>query len=252
MTITSMEPVTVVDWDKVTHVKVTLEEPWRGGGLRWRQGTTEPRRNLSFNPHDPDDEGPWFPGVPIMYPDESPAIAGDPERDSFFMPANINAHVQGKKSKEILPDVRQHAAFIAFGYFMAPKSEPKNGVVGFTQGNERPRLAQFWHGYELPNIATDPRNTSRIGPPAMPRVAIRPLTQAMLPMKYEGEEIVIRPYSFWQFDDPLMYDPIPDGHKARGFVKVPEATGFLAGLTQDEMEALREMLKVKVASAKTK
>jgi len=250
MNIAPMEPLTLVDWDRVTHVKVTLEAPWRGGGLRWRQGTTEPRRNLSFNPHDPDDEGPWFPGVPIMYPDDAPAIFGDPERDSFFMPANINAHLQGKKSKEILPDVRQHAAFIAFGYFMAPRVEPKNGIVGWTQANERPRLAQFWHGYDLPNVAADPRNTSRIGPPQMPKVALRPLNQAMMPIKYEGEEIVIRPYSFWQFDDSQLYDPIPEGHRVRGAAKDPGVPAFLNGLTQDEMEALREMLKAKVSGAK--
>jgi hypothetical protein len=245
-----MEPVLIVDWDKVTHVRVTLEEPWLGGGLRWRQGTTEPRQNASFNAHDPDNEGPWYPGVPIMYPEDAPAIAGDPERDSFIMPGNINARVQSRKG-EIIPDVRQHAAFIAFGYFMAPLTEGKRGVIGFTQSNERPRLAQFWHGFELPNVRDDSRATNRIGPPHIPKVALRPLTQAMMPLKYEGQEIVIRPYSFWKFDDPMLYDPIPEGHMVRG-VKKADAAEYISGLTQDEMEALREMLKAKVAGAKGK
>ncbi len=246
-----MEPIIIVDWDRVTHVRVTLEEAWRGGGLRWRQGTTEPRQNFSFNPHDPDSDGPWYSGMPIMYPESGPAIAGDPERDSFIMPANVAARIQSR-SGEIIPDVRQHAAFIAFGYFMAPLTEGKRGVVGFTQSNERPRIASFWHWYEMPNIPDDRKNMSRIGPPAVPKVAIRPLNQSMLPLKHEGEEIVIRPFSFWKFDDAALYEPIPPGHIPPRKVGSPSSASLLESLAPEEIEALREMLKGRVAVAKSK
>src|SRR5271156_322409 len=203
MTIAPMQPLVAVDWDRVAFMRVTLEEPWKGGGLRWRQGTTEPRQNLSFDASSRGKSGPRFwPGAPIMYPEDAPAIAGDPERASFIMPANMNARVTSRRG-EMVPDVRQHSAFIAFGYFMAPLTDD-DGIVGWTQSNERPRVAAFWHGYEFP-VTPDPTHYSllRVGPPEMPKVSLRPLTTSMVPLKdAEGKEIVIYPHSFWNFDDP--------------------------------------------------
>jgi hypothetical protein len=246
MTIEAMQPLVAVDWERVTHMRVTLEKPWKGGGLRWRQGTTEPRQNLSFDAHSRGKSGPRFwPGAPIMYPDDAPAIAGDPARDSFIMPANISARVTSRRG-EMVPDVRQHAAFIAFGYFMAPLTDD-DGIVGFTQSNERPRVASFWHGYEFP-VMPDPTKYSllRIGPPEMPHVALRPLTSSMLPIKVDGEEVVIRPHMFWQFDDPTMFDPLPPEAMrvadARAKAKAPAA---LEGLTADELEEIRAFVKAR-------
>ena len=192
MTIEPMKPLVAVDWEKVEMVRVTLEKPYgRAGGLRWRQGTTSAKKNLSYNAHDPESGGPHHPGVPIMWPEDAPAIANT-ETDSFLMPLQ--------------------AAMTAFGHFYAPVTEPKNGVTGFTQGAERTRVAAMWAWYKMPpGDGTMNPPMHRIAAPAVPHVAIRPLNRNMIPMKdTDGAEIVIRPFEFWRFDDPTLYDVLPE------------------------------------------
>ncbi|MFZ1075389.1 MAG: hypothetical protein WAN50_03390 [Minisyncoccia bacterium] len=217
-TITPMEPLLAVDWEKVSHVRVTLEKPTRSGGLRWRQGTSEAKKNLSYNAHDPDSGGPYWPGAPIMYPEDAPAIAGDPDRDSFIMPVE--------------------ACFTAFGYFYAPKTVPRNGIVGFTQTEERNRVAAFWHWFKMPpgdGTMNPPMN--RIAAPDVPHVAIRPLSKSMLPVKDEaGNEIVIRPFEFWKFDDAALYDALPAA-------KEHEVAQMLSGFTAEEIDAIRDLVR---------
>lgn len=206
------EPLVLVDWTKVGHVKVVLEKPFKGAGLRWRQGTTAPQRNLNFNANDKKSGPVYWPGVPIMYPESAPAIAGDPERDSFIMSADMSAQMMARREEGRMgtaPNPMLQAAFIAFGYFMAPLTD-EDGIVGFTQGSERSRVAAFWHWYKLPKgdgTMNPPMN--RIGAPDIPQVALHLLNRNLQPYKVKGEEVVIRPFEFWKFDDRTMYDEVP-------------------------------------------
>lgn len=240
MTISPMEPLVGVDWSKVGHVKVTLEKPFKGSGLRWRQGTTSPQRNLNFNAMDKKSGPVYWPGVPIMYPEAAPAIAGDAERDSFIMSADISAQMMARREEGRMgtaPNPMLQAAFIAFGYFMAPLSD-EDGIVGFTQSTERSRVAAFWYWYKMPKgdgTMTPPMN--RIGSPDIPQVALRPLNKNLQPVKVKGEEVVIRPHQFWRFDDPSMYDEDPS--------KTADVASMLSGFTAEEIEGLRALVKAK-------
>ena len=228
-----MQPIVAVDWEKVDFFKVTLERPFgKSGGLRWRQGTTTAKKNFSFNAHDPNAGPPFWPGAPIMWPEEGPAIAGDPDKDSFIMPAE--------------------AAFTAFGHFFAPLEVPRNGIVGFTQSDERSRVAAFWNWYKMPpgdGTMNPPMN--RIGPPQIPHVALRPLSKNMLPIKDEGgNEVVIRPFEFWKFDDQALYDMnIAISADVSGRDR-DEVASLLSGFTSEEVDVLRELVKQKVANGK--
>ena len=215
--IPQMQPVTCVDWESVTHVRVTLEKPYKGGGFRRRHGTAPSKRNLSFNAHDPDSGPPHWPGAPIMYPADAPAVAGDKARDSWVMP--------------------KQDAFTMFGHFYAPLEVKKNGLIGLTLSAERERVAMYWGWYKMPpGDGTMHPPMNRLGPPALPDVAIRPLDGSMLPISVDGEEVVIRPRDFFDFDNPNNYDIMP--------AKAGEVSG-LEGLTREELEGLRELVKAK-------
>lgn len=241
-----MEPLTKIDWDKVGHIKVTLEKPFKNGGLRWRQGTTSPQRNLNFNANDKKSGPVYWPGVPIMYPEAAPAVAGDPERDSFIMSADMSAQMMARREEGRMgpaPNPTMQAAFIAFGYFMAPLTD-EDGIVGFTQSSERTRVAAFWNWFKMPpgdGTMNPPMN--RIAAPDIPQVALRPLNKNLQPLKIKGEEVVIRPFQFWKFDDATMYDAVSG--------QVPaDVSSMLSGFTLEEIEGLRELVKAKRANGK--
>ncbi len=245
LVITPMAPLIAVDWDKVGHIKVTLEQPFKGSGLRWRQGTTAAQRNLSFDSHKPvSAKNPvYWPGAPIMYPENEPAVAGDTERDSFIMSADMSAQMMARREEGRMgpaPNPTMQAAFIAFGYFMAPLTD-EEGIVGFTQSTERTRVAMFWNWYKMPpgdGTMNPPMN--RIAAPDIPRVALRPLTKNLQPYKIKGEEVVIRPFEFWGFDDKAQYEPLP-GQTA----PVSDVAQMLSGFTAEEIEGLRALVKAK-------
>lgn len=224
MTIAPMTPLLAVDWEKVDMVRVTLEKPFgRAGGLRWRQGTTPSKKNLTYNAHSPEAGPPDWPGVPIMWPEDAPAIANT-EADSFLMPLQ--------------------AAMTAFGHFYAPMTEPKNGITGFTQGNERTRIAAFWGWYKMPpgdGTMMPPMN--RIAAPSMPEVAIRPLNRNLAPLKIDGEDVVIRPFQFWKFDDETLYDSA-FGSEERQQSKDENA------VLRAEVAELRALIQAKVTHGK--
>lgn len=224
-----MQPLLGIDWDKVGFMKVTLEKPYKNGGLRWRCGTTDAKRNINYNANDQTSGLPYHPGVPIMYPDDAPAIAGDLTRDSFVMPLL--------------------AALDCFGYFYAPLEVPRGGLAGFTITEERSRVAARWHWFKMPpgdGTMMPPMN--RLASPDIPAVALRPLTKTMQPLLVDGAEVVIRPREFFDFDDPRQYEQW-DGKAAGTNADVAQ---MLQGFTQDEIDALREIVKARVASAKAK
>jgi hypothetical protein len=252
--ITPMQPLVAVDWEKVDVVRVTLEAPYKGGGLRFRLGTGAAKKNATFNAQDPTSGPPYWPGSPLMYPEDAPAIAGDPERDSFTMTASLSAMMQTRNAESI-GDPTRTAAFIAFGFFMAPLEVAKNGLIGFTQTTERIRIAAFWNWFKMPPDSKErlpslqASNPAKIGPPAIPRVAIRPLTKNFMPLLVDGCEVVIRPFEFWKFDDPTMYhDWKPDELIAAN----ADVNKMLEGFTSDEVEVLRGLVKAKVQSGKAK
>jgi hypothetical protein len=239
-----MQPIVAVDWEKIDHVRITLEKPFgKNGGLRWRQGTTDARKNLNYNAQDKKSGPPYWPGNPVMFPEDGPAIVGT-ESESFLMPASLSTMLSTRNG-ETAPDPRAHSAFVAFGFFMAPLTD-EDGLVGFTQTTERTRLAAFWNGYKrppdskerLPSLqAADMR---MVGPPPIPHVALRPLTKNFTPLQIDGEEVVIRPFEFWRFDDASLY---------HGFDELPEieeTTRMIEGLTTDELDALRGLLKTRM------
>lgn len=229
MKITPMQPVHIIDWEKVDFVKITLEKPYKNGGLRWRSGTSNPKRNLGFNASDPTTGKPYHPGVPIMYPEDAPAIAGDAERESFLMPIQ--------------------AANDNFGHFHAPLETAGNGIIGFTITEERTRVAARWHWFKMPpGDGTMHPPMNRIAAPDVPQVAIRPLTKTMQPMKINGEEVVIRPREFFDFDAPNQYEQW-DGKAAGANADVAMA---LQGFTQDEIDVIRDIVKARVANGKQK
>lgn len=226
MIIEKNKPLLAVDWSKVSHVRVTLEAKYNNGGLRWRQGTTDAKKNLSYNAHDDSAGPPYWPGAPIMYPDEGPAVVGT-ESASFVMPAS--------------------AAFTAFGHWFAPLEVPRAGLLGFTLRAERERVALFWGWYKMPKgDGTMHPPMNRIGAPNIPRVAITPLDRNFKPLALDGEEVVIRPWEFFEFDNPQMYDEDPNA-KAGGNADV---AAILSGFTGDEIDGLRELLKVKSGKQK--
>lgn len=228
MVIAKMQPVQIVDWEKVEFVRVTLEKPYKGGGLRWRHGTTDAKRNLNYNAHDPSSGPVFWPGANIMYPEDQPALAGNPDRDTFLMPLQ--------------------AAMDCFGHFYAPLEVQKNGLIGLTLSEERTRVAAKWSWYKMPpGDGTMHPPMSRVGPPDIPDVALRPLSKTrMQPLKHDGEEIVIRPRDFFDFDNPAMYE------KIAGKSGDADVAAMLSGFTSDEIDVLRELVKAKVANGKPK
>lgn len=215
MTIDPMKPLTAIDWTKVKLARVTLEKPYKGGGLRFRHGTTDAKKNLSYKANDPDSGDPYIPGAPVMYPEDMPAIAGNVERDSWLMTADIDATtVTRREGGRMGPggDTTGHALFLAFGFFMAPLVTARGAAPGFTISDERTRVAAFWGWYKMPKgdgTMMPPMN--RIAAPDVPHVAIRPLDRNMQPLKdANGDEVVIRPFEFWRFDDKSMYDELPE------------------------------------------
>ena len=236
--ITWQTPLLGLDWDKITTVRVTLESPYKGAGLRWRLGTMSAKQNLNHNPKDRSSGPQFWPGAPVMFPEDAPAIAGDSERNSWLMSANINAMQQTRTGP--VPDPTQQAAFIAFGYFMAPREVEGGGIEGFTIGSERTRVAAYWGWYKMPKgDGTMHPPMNRIGPPDIPDVSVRPLTKNMNPIKVDGKEVVIRVREFWDFDDPNQYEALPG--------QVEAADAMFEGLTRDELNDLRDLVRGKRA-----
>lgn len=228
MVIEKNKPILIpgLDWSKVSHISVTLEQPYMGGGLRWRQGTTDAKKNLSYNAHDDTSGPPFWPGSPIMYPEDEPAVAGDPDRDSFIMPAE--------------------ACFIAFGFPFAPQEVPRKGLIGFTVSIERERVALMWKYYKMPpGDGTMHPPMNRLGPPQVPHVALRPLDKRMKPIVVDGEEVVWRPREFYDFDNMQNYDVAGAGHDFEDDKNRHEVAAMLQGFTQEEIEGLRELLKAR-------
>lgn len=208
MKIEPMQPIVAVDWETVQFMRVTLEKSFgRSGGLRFRLGTTPARRNLTYDAKDRTSKT-HFPGAPIMYPADAPAEA-DSDHASFIMPASMSATIMARDPEGhpvAIPDPTAHAAFQAFGFFMAPLEET-DGLVGFTLSKERERVAMFWNWYRMPpGDGTQHPPMNRLGPPNMPHVALRPLNQSGNPIKIDGEEVVIRPREFFDFDNMDNYD----------------------------------------------
>ena len=131
-----------------------------------------------------------------------------------------------------MPDPSAHAAFQAFGFFMAPLEET-DGLVGYTFSKERERIALFWGWYKMPpGDGTQHPPMNRLGPPEVPHVALRPLNANGNPLKIDGEEVVIRPRDFYDFDNMNNYDtgytvPTP---VATGDNRVAEAIELLTKL----------------------
>ncbi len=229
-------PIATVTWEDVDFVHCTLESPFLGGGLRFRLGTKDAKRNLDYNPNDRKNRNPYYPGTPIMYPEAAPAIAGT-ESASWIMPASMSAMTVGRGGQPI-PNGAQHSGFVAFGYFMAP-TEEEDGLAGFTLSTERARVAAFWSGFKFPsdreNKGRNGAQMNRIGAPDVPDVSIRPLNKSMQPVKVNGEEVVIRVREYWNFNDPSQYD-VPEQ-----LPSLPSQNGMadlLQGLTPDELKHL--------------
>ena len=214
-----MEPLNL-DWERVGSVRVKIEK----GSLRFRFGTTDAKKNLNFNPHDKKSGPPYIPGKPIFWPSDYTARAGDPDRETFIMPTD--------------------RAMDCFGWWNAPLEE--EDLVGFTLTRERSRIAQFWGGYKMPKgdgTMNPPMNL--LGPPVhMPHVAITLLDRQMRPLKdEEGNEIVIRPREFYDFDNRANYDAEPTPASL-------ETSDFLDGLSREERDDLREFLKSRRSNGK--
>lgn len=233
-----LKPITNVDWMRVEYVRVKLLKPHgKGGGLRFRVGTQPPIRNADF---DPKKRGslPFFPGVPIMYPEDRPVIAGT-ENDSFVMPASMSKSIWAKtdQGRATLPDPDHHAAFTAFGFFMAPLEEVD--LPGFTIRQERERIAQFWGGYRYPKGNGDMVPTmTRIGPPEIPHVELTLLDRNQRPIKVGGQEAKIYPREFFMFDDPSFYGAEDKDRELSGALGIE-------GLTREELDVVRELVRVR-------
>ena len=212
------KPITAIDWEKVKQFRVTLKSPYapQGGGLRWRSGTSDSKKNLSYNAHDDSSGPPVWPGLPIMHPEEGPAVVGDADRESFIMDARI--------------------AFNCFGHFFAPLEVPKNGTIGFTMSSERERVAAYWGGYKMPKgDGTMHPPMARIGPPAVPDVELTPIGSNLKPIKLDGEEITIRVRDFFDFDNAGQYSVDSRADQ--------ESVAAGLGLSQDELDEIREIVK---------
>jgi hypothetical protein len=229
-------PVATVDWDEVDFIRCTLESPYGKGGLRFRLGTKDAKRNLSWEAGREEVTGPQYhPGAPIMFPEDKPAVPGD----SWLMAASISAMTQGRNGQPI-PDGARHAGFVAFGFFMAPLlATPR--IVGFTQSTERERIAAFWHQFKYPsNRATANEKKilmARIASPDVPDVSVRPLDRQMQPVKdAAGNEVVIRVREFWNFNDPSQYEVLEDAPPA--LAPQSEIAKALEGLSVEDIRAL--------------
>lgn len=248
-TIYTAGPVAGIDWEEIDFIHCTLEAPWRGSGLRFRLGTKDAKRNLDFNPNDRKNRHTHFAGTPIMYPEAAPAIAGDPQRNWWIMPASNSARIVNR-SGDLIPDGARLSGFVAFGYFMAPLEE-EVGTSGYTLSTERTRVAAFWAGFKFPS---DKENKGRPGPqmnriaaPDVPDVTVRPLTKSMQPVVVDGVEVAIRVRAYWNFDDPSQYD-VPEA-----LPQLPaqdEVAAALQGLTEDERKYLIAMVRKGAAGGK--
>lgn len=221
--IAPMQPVVDVNWDKVQSVRVTLEAPYKhgkAGKLRFRLGTTEPRKNLAFDADDDSSGPPYWPGEPVMFPEDDAAGVGD----SWIMPARD--------------------AMTAFGHWYAPREVPKRGIIGFTLSIERERVAAFWNWYKMPpGDGTMHPPMNRLAAPDIPNVSIRPLNRNFQPLKdKDGKEIVINPRDFYDFDNPVQYDALPA--TAAAAVTIEELMGRIDAM-QKQLEA--QSVKVKPA-----
>lgn len=236
LVIEKMQPLTAVDWEKVEFFQCTLEKPYQGGPLRFRLGTADPKENLNHDPRNKRSGPKFFPGKPLMWPEDEPAVAGDPARDNWIMPASITATIRTRGAEVVGDPVRQ-VGYQAFGYFMAPLTD-EDGLSGFTQSAERVRVASFWNWFKMPpgdGTLRPPMN--RVGPPAVPAVAIKLMDRNMKPIKVEGSEVIIRPREFYNFDDMSQYDTHLDTSPKDDLVTA------LRGFSTEEIEGLRALLK---------
>lgn len=207
-----------MDRSEVTTVKVVLEKPWvygrPKGTLRIRLGTTAATKNLNYDARKPSLGPPYWPGKPILFPGDEPAVAGDAQRDSFVMP---------------IEDAKQ-----AFGDWDAPIDEAPDGIPGHTRNAERERVAAFWYGYKIcDGDGTMHPPMWRIGAPAVPHVAIYLLDSRNRTMKEDGKEIVIRPWDLFNFD--AFLDTLPASEE--------QINTVLGELDADELADLKELLK---------
>lgn len=200
-------------------VKVVLEKPWiygkkPQGSLQIRFGTSNATKNLNYDARVPSKGPVYWPGKPIMYPEDGPAVAGDPERNSFIMPLL--------------------AAKQVFGDWDAPEEDTPQGIPGHTRSVERERVAQVWFGYKIKDgDGTMHPPIVRIGLPAVPFVAIYPLDSRNRTMKVDGKEVVIRPWDVFDFGAAL--DALPAETET-----INSAVGELNG---EEVLLLKAILK---------
>lgn len=199
-------------------VKVVLEKPWvygkPKGSLQVRFGTSPATKNLNYDARRPSSGPVYWPGKPIFYPADGPAVAGDAERESWIMPLL--------------------AAKQVFGDWDAPLEEAQDGIPGHTLATERERVAQVWFGYKICNgDGTMHPPVVRIGLPAVPFVAIYPLDSRNRVLKEGGKEVCIRPWDI--FDFGVSLDALPDE---------PETINSAIGeLSSEEVTLLKALLK---------
>lgn len=231
-----------IDWEAVDFIHCTLESPYKGGGLRFRLGSKDARKNMDFVAGQRKTGDPYIPGTPVMYPEAVPAIAGDPQRNTWIMPASVTAMAMTRKG-ETVPDGSRHAGFVAFGFFYAPLVEDPS-IVGFTQNTERGRVATFWNGFKFASDRSNKGKShpemSHIGPPDVPDVTVRPLSRTMQPLLYpDGSEIAIRVREYWNFNDPSQYatEELPQ------LPAQDDVAKLLRGLTEKEQEVLIQLVR---------
>lgn len=200
-------------------VKVVLEKAWvygkPKGTLQIRYGTSPATKNLNYDARVPSKGPVYWPGKPIYYPADEPAVAGDPERNSFIMPLL--------------------AAKQVFGDWDAPEEDDPLGIPGHTRAAERERVAQVWFGYKIcDGDGTMHPPVIRIGLPAVPFVAIYPLDSRNRPVKGDdGKQVVIRPWDLYDFGASL--DALP---------AEPETINSAVGeLNAEEIVLLKAILK---------
>lgn len=207
-----------MDRSEVTSVKVVLEKPWLygkpKGTLQIRLGTSKATKNLNFDARRPSMGPPYWPGKPVLFPSDEPAVAGDAQRNSFVMP---------------IEDAKQ-----AFGDWDAPIDEAPDGIPGHTRTAERERVAAFWFGYKLcDGDGSMHPPMYRIGVPAVPQVAIYLLDSRGRTLKEDGKEVVIRPWEL--FDFAAVLDAVP--------IDEQSVNSLIGELSADEVNELKEILK---------
>ncbi len=240
-------PIVSVNWEEVDFLHCTLDSPYKGGGLRFRLGTKDAKLNLDHDPKNHKTGPKHFPGAPIMYPDDAPAVAGDKARASWIMPASVSSMVIGRSGQPV-PNAAVHSGFVAFGYFMAPLVE-EAGIVGFTMGTERQRLAAFWGQFKFPEGDGKRIYMNRVAAPDVPDVTIRPLSKQMQPLKNpDGSEITIRVRDFWNFNDPTQY---ATDVTLPSLPASDEVAELLKGMTDKEREFLLNMVRKGASGGKT-